>query len=396
MKPSTRATKFAPSAIELGARSDQTRVYPQTITSVQVFNALGRSVIVGYRSGIRQTVPNSINAARQCVMVRLTYQTHPGVITDTALLLNDNGAEGSATSQILNQAIHLPNREFVNTGVGYMQTSHVDFFISLAELEQNGNSIYIDEVDIVLSLNSLEETPYHPHSLSGMRERSMPHDPARREEDFHLSIEIHDSDNVFGDRFVNVHGEVYLVRRRRDAIGRDGIYLFSNYPVMSTTGTSRQRVRYFTFEEADQKLQLYHTHREALTLGNPADVYRKQLEDLQQFNKVEEFRMKNEARERDAEFDRQKREWEREREEAKQDQLRQERRLREREHELDLQQATFRAREHELKMDALYRKEGYEVRSAARRDWYEALKYIPAVITLVATGYAAYKKYIDK
>lgn len=395
MNPSSRATEFVPSAIELGARSENLRITPQSITSIQIFNGLGRPVSAAYRTGIRQTIPNLINASRQAVMIRLSYITHAGVNVDTALLLNDDGNEGSKSSQLLHASAARKLTEFHHSGVGWMNVAHVDYFVSMADFQANGSSVYIDELDIVLSLNSLDETPFHPHSLHGVRDRLMPSPLDEVGQAFHYRVEIHDRDGVFGDRFVNVGGEVFPIKRRTDQRGRAGVYVVSSYPANTITGVTSQRVRHYTFEEADKALHLYHSALEAQTHGNPADLYKKELEDLAHQNKVEENRMKAEARRRDAEFESRKRDWEMEQQEAKRDQLREERRLRDRAAELDALQNSYRLQEHQLKLDKLYRTDMYEQRSDQRKNWQESFKLFPVLLTLVAAGIAAYKKFSD-
>lgn len=212
---------------------------------------------------------------------------------------------------------------------------------------------------------------------------------------FNYRVEIHDCDGVFGDRFVNVGGEVFPIKRRTDQRGRAGVYVISSYPSNTITGVTSQRARHYTFIEADAKLHLYHSALEAQTHGNPSDVYKRELETIAHQNKLDENRMKAEARQQAADLEDRKRIWEREREEAKQDQLREERRLRERAAELDALANNYRLQEHQLKVDKLYRTEMYEQRSDQRKNWSESLKLFPVLLTLVAAGIAAYKKFSD-
>ncbi len=403
MTPLTRPTKLEPSAIELGNSQITQSIPQQTEVQIKIFNGLGRPLAAAYRTGLRQLIPHAINSSRQAVMVRLSYLFHKTVNTDTALLLNDDGEQGSREGQLIAMAINRAQPEVHGHAFNRMQSSHIDYFVSLADLEKAGGSIYLESLDLVISVVGLTDMPYHPHSLHGERQGLMPPTDSREHIHFHYHIEIHDQDGNFGDRFINVGGEVFNVKADRSGQRRNGVYIAGSPPVMSASGQAPTRCHYLPFEEAEKKLHLYLSYKEALTLGNPADVYKRELEELAHANKLEEAenkreeaRIKNDQRLRDSEFEEMKRLFQREREIAAQDQTRIEARNKDRQAQLDELGHQLKLQEHELKLRAMREREEYESRSQSRKDWSETFKLIPVGISALLTIYIAYSKMKDK
>lgn len=394
MTPRTpyRAPASIPSAIELGARSDMNHLRPAALTQLAFYNGLGRTITVVYRNGLKVLIPHTVNAARQALMVRSSVFLDACVNPDSTALLNDDGREGTPESRLLAKGLSRNLQEWTSHG-GSMQATHLDYFITLHELEQNGSSMYLENLDVVISLMPPAMAPCHPFSLQGAREGLM--SPRSTGGGLEYRIEIYDQDGLHGDRFINISGEVFCIRVNRSGTRRNGVYVYGHAPQSTVSGPTQERTHFYDFEEADQRLHLYQSYNEALTLGNPSDVYKREIEAAQHELKVNEARAREEARLRDIEFESLKRAFEREREHFKADQARQERRLKEREAQLEDLEHQYRLHEHELKMESLRRKDVYEERSTTRKDWSETLKFLPAAIMLLAAGYGAYKKYIS-
>jgi hypothetical protein len=293
----------------------------------------------------------------------------------------------------------MAQREASGVAYNWVQAAHVDYFVTLADLEKAGGSIYIESLDLVLSLNGLADVPYHPHSLHGERQGLMP-PSVESEEHFHYRIEIHDQDGNFGDRFINVGGEVFNIRTNRSGKRRNGVYVIGSAPVMSANGHMPERCHYLQLEDADKKLHLYQSYKEALTLGNPADVYKRELDELahqnrleEAENKREEARIKTEQRMRDAEFETLRRDFQREREIAAQEQARTDTRQRERQAQLDEFAHSLKLQEQESKIRAMREKELYESRSQSRKDWSEVLKMFPVALSAGLAAFIAWDKF---
>ncbi len=389
--------------MELGTHQTTQSISPQTEVQLKIYNGLGCSVVAAYRTGLRQVIPHAITASRQAIMVRLTHLFHKAVNTDTALLLNDDGEQGSRQGQLISQAVSRAQREVSGGALNWMQSAHVDYFVSRAEIEQAGGSIYIESLDLLISLNGLSDVPHHPHSLHGERQGLMALTPAEEHGNFHYRIEIYDQDGNFGDRFINVGGEVFNIRSNRSGARRNGVYVVGSSPVMSTSGHLEERCQHLTFEEAEARLHLYLSYKEALTLGNPADVYKRELEDLAHRNRLEdannkreEARIKNDQRTRDVEFEEMKRNFQREREIAAAEQLRVEARNKDRQGQLDELAHQLKLQDHELKLRAMREKEEYESRSQSRKDWSETFKLLPVGVSALLAIYVTYSKMKDK
>lgn len=352
--------------------------------STQVFNGLQQDVFVITRTGARIRVPPLREPRWRKFTIRSKVSVGQNVNLDTRPLLGD---EGCTTSRVANAILDSAQRP--DTRYGYMQqhdVSSIDYHIRQSELQANGGSIYVPTLDLVVSILSESFLPMHPLSIKGKRHQIFEHDPLLREcTGLSYRMWIVDRHRRFGDRFINLNGDVYKILAIQDADSDDGVYVASTLPVNSDLHVPAGRVDYYHFDRAAEQLRLYTTYHEALTLGNPQDTYKRELEDRAHRLKIDEHDMKAEKLARDERWGEIQRRWSEEREQAKRDQMVREEELARREHEMSM-------REHEIKQKTMYTKDALEERSQTRKDVLETLKYIPAVIAGLAGAYVAYQK----
>ncbi len=323
-------------------------------------------------------------AMQPCFIVRGRVATHHDVILDTSELSNDNGLTTSVEAQAYTESVQVMQDSLIRRS---QSAACVEYRIPEEDFDSNNGVLFLQNIDLQVSILDQSLTPPHPHSMLGQRNRDA---HAFRQDlvstGVFYGIYIRDQCREFGERFVNVNGNVMYVPVKDDLSDeRDGVYVISSGKLKSQVPHDRVFVEYYPFEEADEKLGLYKTYNEALTLGNPEDKMRRELEERKQALQLEDLEWKR-AR---AQHERQV--------ELERDQMRAA--MMKYEYQLSrigqlnkLFAAELDRREMQHRREMAIIKDILGTRDHERRESMEIFKLIPTVITTVATYVAAYKK----
>ncbi len=210
---------------------------------------------------------------------------------------------------------------------------------TVIEAETLREGVYVPSVDKVFYLASSKHIYHHPESVEG---RVLSNITPGKNKGFELTIEIFDKDGVLGDRWTVANGFPYRITPNRDGIEEDGVR------ITIRGSTSQPSVNNFELKDANENIGLFKTREEAVNF-DPDDVYkRKNLELEKEINDIK-ARAQREAAEnkRTEQF-----------------------------YESDKQKT-----DHEHYKE----KTQYEKDSMRRKNTYEILKLVPAMVTAIAT-----------
>jgi hypothetical protein len=337
-------------------------------------NGFGRNVHVVYRNGVLVTVPpaSKRSSPRGALIIRQIPRGSLGVIVNQQILSSDSVDEEPKERKLIREEIAASSTSY-GTAFGSGAAGGLDYALKQSDFTRNTGSLYLPQFDVVVSLeDNVDKVPYHPYSNEGMRAMILANDDGiMGRERFQYGISIVDHHKRFGRKYINIAGEVFPINPVTKTELADGVYLKTSSTVSEAGHVSTERVLFLTYEQAKEKLRLWNTVEEAITLGNP-----KVLDDREQRDLVaEQRRLEHESRMRQ----------------------------REREEELELikhneavrvaQQAALEAQlkdqrllaEHRRAMESMVRKDYYEDRSYARKDSTDFLKYVPALITAIGS-----------
>lgn len=376
--PITRAVDFFPPAAACGGYG-YSNPHPQLNTQLEVTNTLGVTICVKDRTGAAFIVPSITGTQKRQLSIRKSYDTASTVNVDTRDI-TDVGPLHDEDELLIKQL----TRETI---VRRKNQAILDYALTIADLKSRGGVLYIPTLDLQISLNDVEAPP-HPYSAKGRSEAMV--SGKERLDGLHYSVLIVDPSGRFGARYANIAGRVYRVPTIKvDPEGRlhEGVWVIASAESSGEVEHNELRSRCYTFEEADQALHLYKTHVDAETLGNPDDVYRREMQANAHRLKLEEAELRDrrmvlendridlERRRLEDEklLEQTRRELEREREQQKRWQQ-------EREFQYDQSLAEMRTRENLIKQQTLIEREEYERRSLARKDSSELIKYVPLVV----------------
>lgn len=340
----------------------------------QIFNTMFRPVFVATRTGVRFEVPRqAVKVNREPgVLIRVKVSASPSVNLDVSGLSNDKGTK--ATTQEASAYIGAIESASSKALGSSSRVCYVDYKIPEEDFDNNGGLLFLQSLDIQLSVLSAANTPHHPYSISGQRDRDAYALRQSKEINTMYGVVIRDKDGYFGNRFLNINGEVYRVPVIRDGQEPDGVY---RHVTGRTTGeftVDRTAVEFFDFEEADKELGLYLTYNDALSLGNQAEKNKREYEEKANAFKQAELQAKLHQSQADMAFAREK-EAMRLHTAARENVLRQ---LEISQQELE---AELNKREGLLRRDILMLKELSERSGYTRRETADMMKTIPMLIT---------------
>lgn len=300
--PSTFRTRIA--AVRPGTDGQRASKAELRIT-YHNYLGLNRTATVVSRLGLRTVIPfegfdhseaatrsnkKDGNPNRPCFIIRVHYGARGDVFLDNSDLYNDLGKSPSMEAKATMDAIE----QFNAPGTRHShQTCTVEYVIPVDDFDRNGGTLYLQNLDLQISLLGSKKVPPHPYSYLGQRDRdAYSFGVNMTPQGFFYGIYIRDRDGQYGQRYVNIEGEVYAVRVIEDLTGTelDGVYAVTSNRTGGNHHTDRTAVEYYTFEEADSKLGLYSSYNEARAFGNIQERAKREHEE-----RTNELRMREQC-----------------------------------------------------------------------------------------------------
>lgn len=352
-------------------------------------NGLGVPVTVVTRQGLRVELPSSNNPRKSDFVVRVRVTMGKGVNVNIDDLLNSSSSGSRTTGEVIRSG-------GVEERFGRIRYE-LDYRVAQKEITDLGGSLYLSNLDIVVTTVQGHRGSKHPFSDVGVRNQMVEEsEKVNCPGHFSYSLRIIDSNTRYGARYVNINGEVYKVPAERSSYKIDGVYLITSGPVAGDVNNPKPVCERYEFEEAEEKLRLYKTAEEARTFGDELSERKKELSELTLTLKEKEQKLRNERLERDFNYEQSRHELMREREEEETKRKDAEARSQARMVELkeEIAELEHRRNTENIRQKREYeeQKSAYDQRSMERKDNHEIVKFIPAVITGVAAIFIAFSK----
>jgi hypothetical protein len=337
----------------------------------EYFNGFSKPIYIVTREGLQLEIPPIANPSLRELVIRYTLTMGKDVNFNIDGLLNSSVASSQILAQILREG-----GSMVRFG---QRIFSLDYYIGVDEVQAKGGSIYLNNLDCVISILNGHLIPHHPYSEAYQRNLLVEqYDHVNSSNSFGYGLKIIDNLKAFGVRFVNVNGQVYRIPVIDDSILPDGVYLTSSGPVDSDIPLVKPISKRYSFEEADTALRLYKTIEAAKSLGDEFGEKEKELRRLTLQIKEREQELKSEKLAKEAEFEIFKQNIERQRLEEDKIRKQEENVVAQRLTQLKEEMAQL---EHKRTLDMLKQKEYFESRSLDRKDSSETIKFLPTLIT---------------
>lgn len=342
-------------------------------------------ITVCERNGLKFSVPESKFQNNGDVIIRVVYDVPPNYDLDLTDMLDGPEEETS----VYGRAFHKDN---------IYRTLHrdeyvIDYVVKISDIEAGGGALYLENLDITVSLHTFEAVAPHPATVRGKRNKNIEENPELNNlNNFAMSIRIIDNAGRFSPRYLNVSGRVFRIPVSKDPERSDGVYVTTTGEAKGDNISLNPSCEVYTLAEADENLNIYRNYEDALHHGTVSLRLERELQEKQSENKLLVEQLKSENMSRQAIYDEYKLEAEKEQLEIKRKheaellRIRDEFRIKEQAHldqinALKIKQAEL---EHKRSLEALDRKDVYESRSYERKDTSEFIKFLPAVLTSIA------------
>lgn len=258
---------------------------------IRYINGFSVPIHIVQRSGMRFTIPPNSTGDKRELIIRVKIRLGRNVKIDMAGLLD----EGTPSSDALKDVIDRVTKEGKLEVYPDEEAISLDYFVNEEEYHRSGGNLYIRNFDVLTSVLNAEHMPAHPFSHKGERDAMLYADQHVNDPNaFAYAVRIVDNHSCYGQRFVNINGDVYKVPTMKDPSLSDGVYVVSSGAVTIDHGYSIPASQRYSFEEADEQLGLYRSIEEARTLGDVIGQKEKELKELGVWVRQEEHRIKQE------------------------------------------------------------------------------------------------------
>lgn len=338
--------------------------------TVEYSNCLTTDVQIAMRDGQPFTIPRHANAKGRAFIVSVSYKVAGDVYIDDLPMLADGcySQELKLIQKSL-ETCEAASRGYVNMGLRD-KVYTIEYRYSEDDLLNNGGAVYLQEIDLTLSINPNVDVR-HPYAAASapwsLIENELNYGDLNR---FNYSIYIVSNNKAISDRFINVHNKVYRVPVIQNHSLRDGIYLCSTAPLeKSSVGSPLPKIdAVYDYEEGESVLRLFKTVEEARINGDEEHRRAQEIKDLT----LELKRAERKHKEQMADLER------------------------------TLKESEMKRQEERIEMEDRYerrkqeRKDHYDERSHSRKDTSEIFKYLTVFLSAVLTALGIFQKFNAK
>jgi hypothetical protein len=333
---------------------------------------------LGYRNGAKFVLPKQYDAEKYGLIIRTDVLITSLVEIHAEYALSVPDEHSSAELMLIKDAIRNIDQSnpYRRGNFGGLNLSF-DYQISIEQIKDHGGVIYLEEVDLVVSLLSQEKTPAHPYSKEGIHQTACGGLDAFGGGQFGYAIEIVDTLGKIGDRYLNIGGRIHRIPTQVNPTRLDGIYIRWNQWVENEYALAKEHSERYDPEEADERFQLYRGYAEAVRAGDRETVRKEELAELEH----ETAKMKHAHSIEKAQYETKN--------------LEMEQRIKELLHQMEMREKDRAEKlsqlkhEHEVAQGRI--RDYYESRSLDRKDSSEVIKILPTLAVGLGAIFLAVK-----
>lgn len=321
-------------------------------TIIYYINDSDIDITVTHRNNLGVTIfkPLNVMSNNKRFIIRKCYQfRNPDVITSTETNINNYSVVfgGSNHELMLIREIIRRNRE--NNYRCHYVDINIDYVINVSDLKEE-SVLYDKELDLVIAAGNYSTNFPHPFSTEGQGVTEYL-DYINNKKGTGIFVEIVDNESLIKSRYIYAAKQLIELSVVKDPNKPSGVYFtkLSNNRLDDVHITPKK----YTFNEAEAALGIYKTIEEAMSGGDPEQVNKKELAELNALL----LEQKKRLAEANAEVEYKKAENARLKEE-------------------------FEARKMERDDDSDRRKDHYDRKTYERKDVYETVKTVGLLLSL--------------
>lgn len=243
----------------------------EVITSYR--NYLTYPVTVADRSGlpVRIDIASGINLNLSFVIEK-RYRLFEATYAEVRAFHDTLTEENQHAHAILKPQVESDQREFRHGTYDIV----IEYIISEQRMDKMSRNCYLDELDLLIYYSDIPMAPFHPYSAKGK---------ANTNEEiagpgFIYRVTINDPHSEFGDKFINIGGQIFRIIATSDPLKPSGVYLYSTKPVGTETFDTTVIETRYDFNEVKEYIPLYNNVEDARTLGDIVTEKKRELEEM--------------------------------------------------------------------------------------------------------------------
>lgn len=150
------------------------------------------------------------------------------------------------------------------------------YFVSLDEVVSKGGTLYLEEIDKLISIQPDEYVPEHPFTYTSVDEHIAQAMREFGETTAGMTVFVVDNEDSFGKRYINLNGNIMGVTPVIDQSRGSGVYL----NIRNAIGQGRQGVEFYEFSTLDDKcpIRFYASIAEAERFGDEVTAVKHEQE----------------------------------------------------------------------------------------------------------------------
>lgn len=342
-------------------------------TRLTYTNNLTVPVVVVLRSGLKFEVYPQRSLTNNQLIIKQTVIINQIVKSDIQHILSGVSGDSSVELKAMREAFTLQ----VNQNTYGGATIVLDYPLTIETLRKLGGTVYLHELDILITLENISNASEHPYSEKGIRDTLMVTSNIL-EHGFNYAIELVDNESRYGDRFINICHRIYRVSTIKDYGRKDGVYIKSNNHIEGEFSKTDITIKHYPFEYAEENLGLYKSMEEAVSNGDVNLARKHELTKLEHcigLQKAELSQLKNAQEKATLELEQETKNRDKEREVF-----------------MHLLKEVREQAEYNMAMEKQRLKDYYESRSYERKDSSEVIRWLPAIVSALFTAAAVIMK----
>lgn len=197
------------------------KTLPRYVSAKSIVNNTGVDLYVRERDGIVHCVPSNVvnPELRKGVFYTTGYFSTEGVDFDVTRITG----HGTTLDRTKVAQMIPPTRYSAAVQVSKL-TNH--YFLDYKDVMDKGGVLYLQELDVVVSLHGIDHLPRHPGTSVDFHTAFEERIAAMSSASSGMMLGVVDNEDRFGVRFVNVNGFVCRVSAVRNPLQPAGVYLY--------------------------------------------------------------------------------------------------------------------------------------------------------------------------
>jgi hypothetical protein len=242
----------------------QYREYVSFENRTVLINNLAKKIGVGTRDGVKFDLPPSNNLCKPALIVRTTISVSEMVYQSIVEQLIKSGVDNDEQLRLISNQWRLDDPSSYKNFNG-LHKVHLEYHVCAQSLKKYGGTLYVREIDMVVSIHGASRIGYHPYSREGLLRKHLAESEGEEKcktpkSKFNIELECIDNLGQIGTKYIQIGDKTHVLPTNLDPERPDGIYAVFTKPVESALEKPVTVCDYFEDLEKFDLFKLYDSY----------------------------------------------------------------------------------------------------------------------------------------